>query len=60
MFGRKKGGIMRHPYATLLVMGLAAVGVISISEKVKCFFGDKARCVGNMISSMSKSENTQQ
>ena len=28
---------MRHPYATLAVLGLAAVGAISISEKVKCF-----------------------
>lgn len=28
---------MRHPYATLLVIGLATAGVISIGEKVKCF-----------------------
>ena len=43
---------MRHPYATLTVLGLAAVGVVSITEKVKCFCYDKTRCVGNMISSM--------
>ena len=60
MFNRKKGRMMRHPYATLAVLGLAAVGVISISEKMKCFFGDKARCVSNMLSSMNKGEKAQQ
>ena len=59
MFNRKKGRIMRHPYATLAVLGLGAVGVISISEKMKCFFEEKAGCVRNMISSISKTESTQ-
>ena len=59
MFNRKKGRIMRHPYATLAVLGLAAVGVISISEKMKCFFEEKAGCVRNMISSMGVGENAQ-
>ena len=58
MFNGKKGRMMRHPYATLAVLGLAAVGAWSISEKVKCFLGGKANCVGNMISSMSKGENS--
>ena len=59
MFNRKKGGIMRHPYATLVVFGLAAVGVISIGEKMKCFFEGKAGCVRNMISSMGMGESAQ-
>jgi len=59
MFQRKKGRIMRHPYATLAVLGLAAIGVISISEKVKCFCGEKVKCVSNMLTSMKNSENIQ-
>ena len=59
MFNGKKGRMMRHPYVTLTVLGLAAVGAVSITEKVKCFFYDKTKCVGNMISSMKKSENNQ-
>jgi hypothetical protein len=58
MFNRKKGGIMRHPYATLVVLGLAGVGVLSISEKAKSFFNGKIKCVGNMITSMTKQENS--
>ncbi len=49
--------MMRHPYLTLTVLGLAAVGAVSITEKVKCFFYDKTRCVGNMLTSMKKDEN---
>ena len=47
---------MRHPYATLAIIGLAAVGVISISEKVKCFCHDKTKCMSNMLTSMKKEE----
>ena len=46
--------MMRHPYMTLAVLGLAAVGVVSITEKVKCFFYDKTKCVGNMLTSMKE------
>lgn len=41
---------MRHPYATLAIIGLAAVGAMSIGEKVKCFFTNKVHCVTNMMS----------
>lgn len=49
MFNNKKGCIMRHPYATLIVLGLAAVGAMSVGEKVKCFFYTKTRCFSNML-----------
>ena len=52
MFGNKKGHIMRHPYATLAIIGLAAAGAMSIGEKVKDFVSDKAKCVGNMMNGM--------
>ena len=57
MFSGKKGRMMRHPYLTLTVLGLATVGAISITEKVKYFFYDKTRCVSNMLTSMKKDEN---
>ena len=47
---------MRHPYLTLTVLGLATVGVISISDRVKCFWHSKTRCVENMLSTMKKDE----
>ena len=56
MFNGKKGRIMRHPYLTLTVLGLATVGVISISDRVKCFWHSKTRCVENMLSTMKKDE----
>ena len=49
MFSNKKSSIMRHPYATLAIIGLAAVGAMSIGEKVKCFFTNKVHCVTNMM-----------
>lgn len=59
MFNSKKGRIVRHPYLTLAIFGLAAVGVISISDKVRGFCQGKARCVENMLSVMKKDENDQ-
>ncbi len=49
MFQNKKGHIMRHPYATLLIIGLATFGAISIGEKVKCFVTEKAQCISGMM-----------
>lgn len=49
MFNNKKGCIMRHPYATLMIIGLAAVGAVSIGEKVKGFFYSKTRCLSSMM-----------
>ena len=51
MFNNKKGCIMRHPYATLIVLGLATVGAMSIGEKVKCFIYSKARCFSGIMKS---------
>ena len=45
---------MRRPYATMIVLGLATVGAISITSKVKQFFKDKGMCVGNMINGMHR------
>lgn len=52
MMKAKKGRMMRHPYATLAVFGLAATGAISITQKVKGFFKDKTTCVSNMVKGM--------
>ena len=56
MFNGKKGRMMRHPYMTLAVVTLAAVGAVSITEKVKCFFTEKTKCAHNMLMSMKKDE----
>ena len=52
MFSNKKSSIMRHPYATLAIIGLAAVGAVSIGEKVKCFFTQKMTCLSSMMGNM--------
>lgn len=57
MFNSKKGRIMRHPYVTLAVVGLAAVGAVSIGEKVKGFCCEKTKCVSNMLTSMKENKN---
>lgn len=57
MFGNKKGQIMRHPYATLAIIGLAAVGAISIGERVKCFCKEKVKCVSQMMGGMKNEFN---
>ena len=49
MFNNKKGRMMRHPYASLAFVSLAAVGAITISRRTKEFFQDKSRCVTNMV-----------
>ncbi len=54
MFSSKKGSIMRHPYATLAVIGLAAAGVVSITEKARSFVMGKAGAIGNMMRGMKK------
>lgn len=52
MFSHKKGSIMRHPYVTIAVLGLAAVGAIGIGQKVKGFVDSKAKCLTGMMSGM--------
>jgi hypothetical protein len=54
VFNNKKGKIMRHPYATIVVLGLATVGAISITSKVKQFFKEKSCCVGNMFNGIKQ------
>ena len=54
MFSNKKGQIMRHPYATLAIIGLAAMGAMSIGEKVKSFCSGKTKCFSGMMHSMKK------
>ena len=54
MFNNKKGSIMRHPYVTLTVLGLAAVGAVGIGQKVKGFVNSKARCISGMVGGMKK------
>lgn len=52
MFNNKKGNFLRHPYATLTVIGLATLGVLSISEKVKNICHCKAHSVSSMFGRM--------
>lgn len=52
MFSHKKGSIMRHPYVTIAVLGLAAVGAVGIGQKVKGFVDSKAKCITSMVSGM--------
>ena len=59
MFNSKKGSIMRHPYVTLTVLGLAAVGAVGIGQKVKGLVMSKTRCISGMVSGMKKdTQNT--
>ena len=48
MFFAKKGQKRRHPYVTLTLLSLAATGVVSIYNKGKRFFKEKAACVKEM------------
>ena len=52
MFNNKKSQIMRHPYITLALVGLATVGVVSISEKVKRFCKCKGHSMPNILCRM--------
>jgi len=54
MFNGKKGRIMRHPYATLAIVGLAAMGAVSIGEKVRGFVSNKSKMLGHMMVGMKK------
>ncbi len=55
MFQSKKGRMMRHPYVSLALIGLATVGVMSISNRVKGFFMEKSSQVKGMMSEMKNS-----
>ncbi len=52
MFNNKKGHIMRHPYATLVIIGLAAAGAVSIGERIKSFCSCKTKSLSTMMSGM--------
>ena len=52
MFMNKSGRKMRHPYASLAILGLAAVGVVSIVNKGKKLVKEKADCISGMVKSM--------
>ena len=52
MFQNKKGRMMRHPYVSLAVIGLAAVGVMSITDRVKGFIAEKADRMKGMMTEM--------
>ena len=56
MLKSKKGCIMRHPYLTITVLGLAATGAISISPRVKGFLKEKSCCVTNMVKGMKSND----
>ena len=52
MIINKNGRKMRHPYAKLAVLGLAATGVASIVNKSKKFIKRKKDCLTNMMDDM--------
>lgn len=52
MFNNKKGNILRHPYATLMVIGLATAGAITIGDKIRCMFRGGSHSISNMIKGM--------
>ena len=57
MLKGKKSHIMRHPYLTLTILGLAITGAVSITNRVRGFLGDKSRCVSNLCKSVREDEN---
>ena len=52
MFKGKKSHIMRHPYLSLAVFGLATAGVMSITKKTKKFLKEKMKCVSDAVKDM--------
>ena len=57
MFKGKKSHIMRHPYLTLAVLGLAVTGAVTITNSIRGFINDKTRCLGNMVRSVRMDDN---
>ena len=57
MFKGKKSHIMRHPYLTLAVLGLAVTGAVTITNSIRGFISDKTRCLGNMVKSVRMDDN---
>lgn len=57
MLKGKKCHIMRHPYLTLTILGLAVTGAVTITNGIRGFLGDKTRCLGNMMKSVRGDEN---
>ena len=57
MLKGKKCHLMRHPYLTLAILGLAVTGAVTITNSVRSFISDKSRCVGNMMKSVRGDEN---
>lgn len=47
MFKGKSMGIMRHPYATLTIIGLATAGALSIASRVKTMLQGKMKTMEN-------------
>lgn len=52
MFMNKNGRKMRHPYAKMAVLGLAAAGVASIVSKSKRFIKNKKESISHMVNSI--------
>ena len=57
MFKGNKSHIMRHPYLSLAVFGLAVTGAVTITNSIRGFIGDKSRCLTNMVKSMKDEHN---
>lgn len=49
MFNSKNKRMMRHPYATLAVLSLAAAGAISLTQKGKKLIKEKSESVKDMF-----------
>ena len=54
MFNNKKGQMMRHPYATLAIIGLATAGAIGITNKIKSVFTCKKDNISCMMKGMKE------
>ena len=56
MYKSKKGRMMRHPYATLAVVGLAAAGAVSLTNKTKKLITEKSAALTGMMKKMKNDE----